>query len=284
MRKTGVLITMVLLAVFLPGAAQAAYELTGWGARPTGLAGAYSAIGDDVNSVFFNPAGIARLKHGEFIAMESRPYMGLELKVWDNDTNAYESMGRMMLEHCDILVAVWDDQHEGGEGGTSHIVRLAKDKQLPIIWIHPNLPYDQVILNGIQILSCQLLTQVVHNLIRPPWLSGKDAHPDFNARKNPDATGSYINSKTQKKTILGVFWNIFMKSMLCGVSLPEIPEEPSFPEFSDPLFQQHKAIIDTSAERLAGNYRGAFLANYTLGICAVFFELLSYASHSYHYF
>jgi len=49
---------------------------------------------------------------------------------------AYESAGRYVLQHCDILVAVWDGQEAQGMGGTGGIVARARIKKLPITWIH----------------------------------------------------------------------------------------------------------------------------------------------------
>lgn len=40
-------------------------SLFGIGARPFGMGGAYVAVADDVNSIFYNPAGLATIKGGE---------------------------------------------------------------------------------------------------------------------------------------------------------------------------------------------------------------------------
>jgi hypothetical protein len=57
--------------------AQAAFEDTGTGARPTALAGTYASQADDVLSLMYNPAGLARLEEKELTSEYSRLYAGL---------------------------------------------------------------------------------------------------------------------------------------------------------------------------------------------------------------
>lgn len=55
----------------------AAFEDTGTGARPTALGGTYVAVGDDVQSLMYNPAGLAALRYKEVTSEYSRLYVGL---------------------------------------------------------------------------------------------------------------------------------------------------------------------------------------------------------------
>lgn len=41
---------------------EAAFESVNIGARPMGMAGAYSAVADDTNAIFWNPAGLAKIR------------------------------------------------------------------------------------------------------------------------------------------------------------------------------------------------------------------------------
>jgi hypothetical protein len=60
--KAAALLAMTLLAP-LPASAQdsAAFLKLGVGARAMGMGGAYTAVADDVNAVYWNPAGLSRL-------------------------------------------------------------------------------------------------------------------------------------------------------------------------------------------------------------------------------
>lgn len=60
-----------------------------------------------------------------------------ELHVSDipHDPMAYRAAGRLMLAHSDVLITVWDERKEEGEGGTAEIVREAQRRGLLIILI-----------------------------------------------------------------------------------------------------------------------------------------------------
>ncbi len=49
---------------------------------------------------------------------------------------AYEVAGRYVLDHCDVLIAIWDGQGAQGLGGTGGIVAEARKRRMPIAWIH----------------------------------------------------------------------------------------------------------------------------------------------------
>ena len=48
----------------------------------------------------------------------------------------YEVAGKYVLENCDTLLTIWDGQGAQGQGGTGEIVSLARERELPIAWIH----------------------------------------------------------------------------------------------------------------------------------------------------
>jgi len=51
-----------------------AFEEKGGGARPAGMAGAFTAVADDVNAIYFNPAGLKLIKAIEGMATTTRLY------------------------------------------------------------------------------------------------------------------------------------------------------------------------------------------------------------------
>ena len=69
---------------------QAAFLDTGFGARPTGMGGAFTAIADDSNAPLYNPAGLVQVQWNELSAMYSRLFSGLTLysgnQTTGNDT------------------------------------------------------------------------------------------------------------------------------------------------------------------------------------------------------
>lgn len=48
------------------------------GVRPSGMGGAFTGIADDVNAVYYNPAGLGQFQKGEILLLYSDPY-GLDL-------------------------------------------------------------------------------------------------------------------------------------------------------------------------------------------------------------
>jgi len=56
----------------------AAFKEVGWGARASGMGGAYVAVSDDCDAIFWNPAGLAQLKSQEAAILYHKPYLGLE--------------------------------------------------------------------------------------------------------------------------------------------------------------------------------------------------------------
>jgi len=51
-------------------------------------------------------------------------------------TEAYEQVGRYVVDHCDVLIALWDGKPAAGQGGTAEIVEYAREKECPLFWVH----------------------------------------------------------------------------------------------------------------------------------------------------
>ncbi len=91
-KKNNIILTIGVFIVtcgWLVRPGYSAFDISGWGARPTGMGGAFCAVSDDANAIFWNPAGIARMKYAEATFMHCLPYLGLDLKRWDAEANKY---------------------------------------------------------------------------------------------------------------------------------------------------------------------------------------------------
>lgn len=60
----------------------------------------------------------------------------IEMPATATRNEAYEAAGKYVLENCDVLLTIWDGQGAQGQGGTGEIVSLARERGLPIAWIH----------------------------------------------------------------------------------------------------------------------------------------------------
>jgi hypothetical protein len=78
----------------------------------------------------------SRRSSEEFAALLERAKSVFELAPTSTRDKAYESVGEYVLENSDILIAVWDGKDAHGVGGTAEIVARARDRKLPIAWVH----------------------------------------------------------------------------------------------------------------------------------------------------
>ena len=72
------------------------------------------------------------------ILKEAGPETGLD----EVRAQAYEAAGRYVVDHCDLLIAVWDGKPARGRGGTAEIVAYAREKKRPLIVVSSLDPYD----------------------------------------------------------------------------------------------------------------------------------------------
>jgi len=62
------------------------------------------------------------------------------LPVTNSRVEAYEQVGRYIVDRCDVLMAIWDGKSSKGHGGTQEIVQYARDINRPLVWIHTENP------------------------------------------------------------------------------------------------------------------------------------------------
>ena len=49
--------------------------------------------------------------------------------------SGYWTAGKYMLDHSDVLIALWDGQDAQGKGGTGEMVALARQRGVPLVWV-----------------------------------------------------------------------------------------------------------------------------------------------------
>lgn len=72
----------------------------------------------------------------EFLSLLDQADEVIELPSAPTRNEAYEAAGNYVLDHCDVLLTIWDGQGAQGQGGTGAIVARARQSRLPIAWIH----------------------------------------------------------------------------------------------------------------------------------------------------
>jgi hypothetical protein len=72
----------------------------------------------------------------EFLHLLAQADEVVTLPPASNRDQAYAAAGRYVLEHSEMLIAIWDGKPAQGVAGTSEIVAQARARRLPLAWIH----------------------------------------------------------------------------------------------------------------------------------------------------
>ena len=87
---------------------------------------------EDYCQDFTSPASLA-----EFQSLLEQAEEVKVLAPAGNRNLAYEAAGRYVVDHCDLLIALWDGcKTHNKQGGTAEIVAYAGNKQKPLYWIN----------------------------------------------------------------------------------------------------------------------------------------------------
>jgi hypothetical protein len=60
----------------------------------------------------------------------------------ERENASYEAVGRMVLQHTDVLIAIWDGEEVAGKGGTGQIVQEAIGLGVSTVWLRSSVPHD----------------------------------------------------------------------------------------------------------------------------------------------
>jgi len=72
----------------------------------------------------------------EFIHLLGKAERVINMPVTEKREEGYLAAGKYILENSDVLLAIWDGKPAQGVAGTSEIVALARERGLPLAWIH----------------------------------------------------------------------------------------------------------------------------------------------------
>jgi hypothetical protein len=72
----------------------------------------------------------------EFESLLGRSKRTKQLGGKNTREQRYTSVGRYVVDHCDVLIALWNGQPAAGKGGTGEIVQYARGTDCPLLWIN----------------------------------------------------------------------------------------------------------------------------------------------------
>ena len=235
--------------------------------------------------------------HDDFVSLLSQATATFELPGNHTDaTAAYEAVGRLLLEQCDVLLALWDGATNRGRGGTSRVVADAVARHIPVIHIntHANLP-TQLLWTGLSDAEIEqpsveivprapadtAIAQVVAALTVPPEHK-VDTRMLMQFYRERAATSTPALPYPLLLAVTGVrpLSRRDLKPMQAEASSADLRallarstnSEPAATSFSEKLTQRY-GVADTAAAYFAQIFRSGFVANFTLAAVAVILAL-----------
>jgi hypothetical protein len=95
------------------------------------------------------------------------------------DGAAYAAVGRAVLRHADLLIAIWDQSPADGAGGTAAVVDQARSWLLPVLVIDPRHPVSARLDDVAGLPAGADLATVIEDLLAPPPADAGAAKPSW---------------------------------------------------------------------------------------------------------
>ena len=179
----------------------------------------------------------------------------------DRDTDtAYVSVGEIVVEQSDVLLAVWDGKPARGPGGTEDVVRLCRERRLPVAVVPASGDAALVWLDGCDGETAAILKAA----LLPPAADAAMARTYFaDALRNPVWARSALRS--------------YERIVTAGIRTPSPPPTPQ-PAPNPASLALDPAFLpaDRLATEYAARYRAAGLLRYGLILPATFASLLGW--------
>ncbi|MGZ8345540.1 MAG: hypothetical protein ACXWUP_00375 [Allosphingosinicella sp.] len=202
--------------------------------------------------------------------------------------------GRVMIEHSDLLIAVWDGVTPGGPGGTRHSMASALHDGAPVIWIDAANPDCVRILQGPESLevsvaehSCAEIEAFVANAINPPDADRNEAATRFHTEKWHAHSSrrfhayrrieALFGGKGKRRFFTGLVETYETPEAIAeGSGAPVLTAARALPGTDDVMVRQIEeqvlgrfAWADGLSTYLSDAYRGGMVTNFLLSALAI---------------
>ncbi|MGA2170138.1 MAG: hypothetical protein ABSG62_18225 [Terracidiphilus sp.] len=120
--------------------------------------------------------------------------------------DAYTEVGRYVVDHCDVLIAVWDGQPSRGRGGTAEIVQYAEEQRRPIlrVWGDAAKLWNPDNNNGLDASALDAIDRFNRQPITPDQRASYGANLDKEHFEKPKSAGN-IPAGVRKLVSDGLF-------------------------------------------------------------------------------
>ncbi|BAT61096.1 hypothetical protein GJW-30_1_03651 [Variibacter gotjawalensis] len=216
----------------------------------------------------------------------------------DDASEAYETAGLVMLDHADILIAIWDGGESRGRGGTREILDESIRRGIPVIWINTTITRSPALWDGNEAVLLPELDagidatgafdRCVALVIAPPMAGGSATAADAALRlkrflgetEEPDAWWArgfdllaYIAARKpltspqhhRSMKSRGSEWDGFIN---------DLPDSGKTKDDMRDILLTRYLWADHVASRLGRAYRGAYVLNFVLAAASVLVGLL----------
>ncbi len=214
------------------------------------------------------------------------------------ETAAYLQVGRFVLDHSDLLIAVWDGAPAAGEGGTGQIVAEALAAGVPTVHVDAKPPHSAAVLDDADnsiAYDGGVLAVTIRRLLLPEWRFGRRDHGraaiDYLRRERVRGTDVapdflYRGPFTADSSWLRRLFPLFMRRVGGTVTSAETVAEASPPAGADnPAVRTlylHYQRADTLATLYAETHRSGYILIYLFGAASLVAAFTSqyYQSHA----
>jgi hypothetical protein len=206
------------------------------------------------------------------------------------EPRSYEAVGRLVVRHCDLLIAIWDGQPAKGRGGTAEIVRYAARHGQPIWWITPDgaAPVWVNSLRAVQDRAAgqdpaAALARYLDAFIRPPPLPPKPESgliSRFLAKPDLDPLGTLLAETRRPDRFYWKAYRALISVMSWPIARP--PGAPPAPPPATPVWtywQRFYQPVDELAVSYGDRYRSSYVLLFGLAALAVIGAVIGLWGH-----
>lgn len=179
-----------------------------------------------------------------------------------SEKDAYEAVGRTVLDQCDLLIAIWDGSEQRLRGGTGDILEEALRACVPCLHVEAQAPhavrlYVDAQSGDLEVLGPEGIAPTVKRLLAPPS-PGSDV----------DLRQTYFGERAWEGWISRVFgrlWSLFLDCIApTGTGGAPRAEVPEIVAAAREPYRRHFRWADSLSQRYAALYRSSYLANMAL--------------------
>jgi hypothetical protein len=242
---------------------------------------------------FDTPEDLADFR--DLLAQAGEDWLALDGDRGPEMNRSYEAVGRYVVRHCDMLIAIWDGGPGSGRGGTADIVRYAAHAGVPVWWQHATEDRASVWIADIQDLRYPRpaaepaetsLRAYLTSLIPPPAPSPRHPH-GIVGRLSRLGQGRHVSPEeehfAERARKRRWPWRAYAKLMRWASDFDLPWTSPRRPDntVARYWFDRYEPA-DARAAEYAARYRSSYVWVFGLGTLALIFGALALLSSQLH--